>query len=291
MVIQKLMNEEFELNKSRLNQINKDFIIKFNIFFRKILYLLKSLNLNDKSKILRTIAENTKNEHIEDTSSNLPEVKEKINNFLDLIISLPIDEKLLSEIPSLGEISKKLGNLDSKTLSTYIKNQYLPKRFGARKALETYNNIWARKNPRLNIEEKKENFNTFIEKIIMQYQKGEKLPMNIGIRALGRKFDITRMTVPKWIRRYLELWLVDNGFSRFSPEEIDAYKELIYREIWSSKKGSLSKNEKELLKKVKKIKRENQKNINILPISEDPKKIFKKFLIPSLNTILIKKVK
>ncbi|MBD3337474.1 MAG: hypothetical protein GF353_00105 [Candidatus Lokiarchaeota archaeon] len=224
-----------------------------------------------------------KNKNNIERDTNFSDQKIEIKNYLDSFIGENPEEINYLKVPSLGEIGRKFGGIDSKTISTYIITQYLPDKFETAKCLKIYDKIWGRRDPKRGIEEKKLKFNKYLESFMENYCLGEKLQKEHGVRALSRQFKINRNTIPKWIKNFLKTWLIEDEALNLTPKMIERISERIYQEIWSSKSPPYNKEDKKLIQEIKKLKSNRHEKSERDIISSDPTREFIKILDSQLN--------
>ena len=176
--------------------------------------------------------------------------KGRLERFLDSHLKSEIKDIEISNIPSLSQLGRKFGNVDPKTISQFIKDQYLIRKYGSERTKSIYNKCWGSRNPRKNIDEKKELFSVYMREIMNLYKEGKELPNDIGVRSLARKFNVNRMTIPNWIKKFINQWLINEFQINSDNIELDKSTNDIYDEIWGIRCNKIRKIKFEEIEKI-----------------------------------------
>lgn len=134
----------------------------------------------------------------------MPLKKKELESYLDSHIKTSLEKMNIYTLPSLSELGRKFGNVDAKTISVFLKDQYLSKKYNSDRAKNIYNKFWGSRYPQKNIDEKKKHFFNYMKEIMNLYKDGKEISNDIGVRALAKKFNVNRMTVPNWIKKFIK---------------------------------------------------------------------------------------
>ena len=180
----------------------------------------------------------------------MPLKKKELESYIDSHLKTSLEKINIYSLPSLSELGRKFGNVDAKTISVFLKDQYLSKKYNSDRAKNIYNKFWGSRYPQKNIDEKKKHFFSYMKEIMNLYKDGKEISNDIGVRVLARKFNVNRMTVPNWIKKLIKQWLIDNIQLNVNISELNKLKNYIISEIWGIRCNKIRKITYEDIEKI-----------------------------------------